>query len=108
MALSNRAKALKRLGFNSYRSYLRSPLWRAIRRLVFAKKGHRCVLCGREARQVHHRRYDHNTLSGAILAWLEPICAKCHTYIEVRPNGRKRCARNVERLFKTLQSKKKS
>lgn len=108
MTTSARAKLLKGLGYSSYRAYLRSPLWSAIRRLVFARKGSRCVLCGARAQQVHHRRYDRSTLLGAVLTWLEPICIKCHETIEVKPNGRKRAARSVERLFRCLLKKKKT
>lgn len=105
MTTSTRAKILRSLGFATYKAYLRSPLWKAIRRLVFAKKGSACVLCGRKAQQVHHRRYDRQTLLGAVLTWLEPICVKCHEHIEVKPNGRRRAARSVERLFKCLKKK---
>lgn len=108
MTTSTRAKILRSLGFASYRAYLKSPLWKAIRRLVFAKKGSRCVLCGRKAQQIHHRRYDRQTLLGAILTWLEPICIPCHETIELKPNGRKRPARSVERVFKLLAKKKKA
>jgi 5-methylcytosine-specific restriction endonuclease McrA len=105
MTTSTRARILKDLGFASYRAYLRSPLWRGIRILVFRTKGRRCCLCGSRAQQIHHRRYDRSTLLGAVLTWLEPICVKCHTLIERTPRGRKREARSVERLFKVLRKK---
>ena len=108
MTTKTRAGILQSLGFATYGAYLRSPLWKAIRRLVYVHKGRKCVLCGQRAQQIHHRRYDRQTMSGAVLTWLEPLCRKCHEFIEVKPNGRKRAARSVEILFKTLLKKKKA
>ena len=108
MTAKTRATILQSLGFATYKAYLRSPLWKAIRRLVYARKGSRCVLCGQRAQQIHHRWYDRQTLVGAAITWLEPVCLKCHEFIEVKPNGRKRAARSVEILFKTLLKKKKA
>lgn len=105
MTTTTRSKILQSIGFDSYRDYLASPLWQAIRRLVFAVKGQKCCLCGKQALQVHHRRYDRQTLLGAVLTWLEPICVKCHRIIEVKPNGRKRTHRSVDRLFRAKRKK---
>jgi 5-methylcytosine-specific restriction endonuclease McrA len=97
--MTGRQRSLYYLGFKTYRAYLKSPLWRSIRKRVFALKGRTCSLCPCRANQVHHRRYDRATLSGALLTFLEPICDKCHTEIERTPTGRKRHPAAVDRLF---------
>ena len=104
--MNARARTLFYLGFNSYKEYLRSKLWRGIRQRVFAAKGRQCVLCGRKAAQIHHRSYDRATLLGLILTFLEPICKRCHEKIEFTETGRKRSRRAVEYAFKRRQRKK--
>jgi hypothetical protein len=104
--MNSRARTLYYLGFRSYRAYLRSALWRSIRRRVFGLKGRTCSLCHRRATQVHHRSYDRLTLRGVILTYLEPICRYCHEKIEVTPGGRKRGRGAVEAMFKALKRKK--
>ena len=103
--MTPRQRTLYYLGFRSYKAYLRSKLWRSIRTRVFITKGRRCVLCGCKAQQVHHRSYDRATLLGLTLAFLEPICVKCHRQIEMTPTGRKRGRRAVEKCFVAKRKK---
>lgn len=102
----NRREILLELGFRTYRAYLKSKLWLRVRITVWKAKGRNCCLCGKRASQVHHRRYDRATLLGLDITHLEPICRKCHRFIELTPRGRKRASRSVERLFKRLIRKK--
>lgn len=104
--MNARARTLFYLGFSSYKAYLKSKLWREIRKRVFAAKGRRCVLCGCKATQIHHRSYDRATLLGLILTFLEPVCKRCHEGIEFTESGRKRTRRAVEYAFKRRQRKK--
>lgn len=82
----DRDETLRRLGFDSYRAYLRSPLWQSIKKRVFRNKpGNRCVRCGKTGArrlQIHHRSYDLRTLSGADLRSLSIVCRKCHCAAE--------------------------
>lgn len=80
----SRDAELRRIGFDSYRDYLRSDLWRAVREKVFEAKGRACHLCGGVANQVHHNRYHANDLTGKRLAYLNPVCDSCHRKIEFR------------------------
>ncbi|MDH5244832.1 MAG: hypothetical protein OEW98_00150 [Betaproteobacteria bacterium] len=77
----DRDETLRRLGYQSYRSYLRSPLWRAIRARVLlptATGPRLCWRCNRPATEVHHRAYDLATLLGQHLGSLTPVCHQHH------------------------------
>jgi 5-methylcytosine-specific restriction endonuclease McrA len=53
--------------------------WRRLREQVLARDRHRCVVCGRPATQVHHRRPL--VLGGAALPPLDELdsrCEECH------------------------------
>jgi hypothetical protein len=75
-----RNETLKRMGFNSYREYLESPLWKSIRAKVLARDRCKCLKCGQEAREVHHKSYER----GVLLGWaskrrhLISLCRACH------------------------------
>jgi hypothetical protein len=70
---------LAALGFASYRDYRKSPLWADIRSRVFDLKGRTCLRCNeRRATQIHHTRYDAETMAGRTLVGLVPICGPCH------------------------------
>lgn len=70
---------LSELGYRSYAEYLASPLWRSIRQRVYAAKGRVCVSCDMdEADEIHHDRYDRDTLMGKTLKHLRPLCRHCH------------------------------
>ena len=99
-------QTLAKLGFSSYRAYLRSDLWADIRRRVFATKGRICVGCGGKANSVHHRSYDVGTMSGARLRSLDPICGACHAEIEFTNKGRKK--NSLSQANKKLNRKKRA
>lgn len=86
----SRNQIVHQLGFRSYAAYLKSKLWKSIRRKVFARKGRKCAACRIErATQVHHERYDFATLSGKTIDYLHPVCWDCHRDIEMN-HGQKR------------------
>lgn len=105
---ATRAQILKALGFRTYRAYLKSALWARIRATVFAVKGTLCLVClTRRAMQVHHRRYDRDTMLGINIAYLMPICIECHEAIEFKLDGTKRSTAAVDRyLIGLIQCKK--
>lgn len=82
-----RNENLKRLGFKTFRLYLKSELWRTIRARVLARPPEGlCQKCQRKkATQVHHRAYDMATLAGTNVDSLTKTCARCHVKAE-RPD----------------------
>lgn len=79
---AGRNAVLAQLGFRSYRDYLESALWKAIRLRALAKAKYRCKICGRHATQVHHTRYTIQELRGESIKHLRPLCADCHRRVE--------------------------
>jgi hypothetical protein len=78
-----RSKALRAIGFDSYEKYLASELWAGIRAKAIARHGAACILCRSGARlELHHNRYDVDTLLGASLRFVVPLCSDCHEAIE--------------------------
>lgn len=70
------------LGYCSYADYLKSALWVSIRSRVYEAKGRVCLECKEApATEIHHRRYDEDTLRGLTLNYLVPICDPCHERI---------------------------
>ncbi len=82
-------KTLKTIGFSTYTIYLDSALWISIRLRVFRDKGRLCIKCREPATQIHHSRYDIETMRGTTLEHLHPVCQKCHGAAEIE-NGKKR------------------
>jgi hypothetical protein len=83
-----RARVLQKLGYRSYREYLASDDWKAIRSRVLATaKG--CLLCDRPAAVVHHVKYSEPVLLGLDDARLAPLCHQCHESLEIDADGHK-------------------
>ena len=89
---------LEQLGYKNYKTYLRSKTWKNVKKQSFKEKGVDCVLCGKWADVIHHRKYDKSTLLGENLEWLVPLCNACHTRIEFI-NGKKTNHAKSEQLF---------
>jgi len=81
-------KTIDRLEFESYRDYLRSPTWKAIRSSVLSARPN-CELCGCDADQVHHFCYHSAVMVGAVNGLLVPVCDSCHKQIEFGDDGAK-------------------
>jgi hypothetical protein len=47
------------------------------------------MACGNAAVQVHHKRYDLDTLAGRSIVDLVSLCRACHVKAEFREDGRK-------------------
>jgi hypothetical protein len=73
-----------------YPLYLKSPLWKAIRRRVLKEAGHVCAACAAKATQVHHRDYRPRVLAGEDLVALVALCSDCHGRVHVDETGKKR------------------
>ncbi len=85
-----RNQSLKNIGYDSYKDYLKSSLWKDIRKKVFKNKGKICILCQtNKATTIHHRRYSVIDLMGDDLTFLEPVCNECHDWLEFSIGGDK-------------------
>lgn len=98
---AKRDKALFDLGFASYRDYLRSDLWKAIRAAVLETTP-KCELCDSKAQHVHHLRYTRQSLTARARWALVAICAECHRKVEFDEDGRKRHFAAVYKQTKIL------
>jgi hypothetical protein len=80
----------------SYRSYLRTPYWKEVSRLVKKRYGWRCGVCNSPLTlQAHHRTYEHQGDELNHLDDLICLCKVCHKlfHSEQRKKTRKRKAR---------------
>jgi hypothetical protein len=64
--------------------------WEAVRRVVLRRDDHRCVRCGREACDVHHRQPKgmggtSNEEVAFGLANLISLCRECHSFVHANP-----------------------
>lgn len=96
---AERAKTLKRLGFESYEEYLESSQWKEIRSRVRKAKGRKCHLCSGKADHIHHNRYEEADLLGETLEMLEPLCDRCHKGIHFTKKGRWRTLQETRHVF---------
>jgi hypothetical protein len=76
-----RQAALKRLGFDSYAGYLKSPEWRALRARYRASDLPQACICESDEVHLHHMTYDR--VGAERLTDLTPLCANCHALIHV-------------------------
>lgn len=105
---SERNQNLKKLGYATYQDYRASLRWSDIRDRVFKEKHEGCVNCGKHATQIHHERYDIETLMGTVLEYLHPICADCHHTLEFDPSGTKRSLSEANVEFGKMLANKSS
>lgn len=88
-AYDKRDALLRRLGYPSFRAYLRSLAWFTIRTRVLYNAGGSCHFCGRQATQVHHGMYTRRNLTGQSTRHLYAVCDACHEAGERLPDGQK-------------------
>ena len=86
---------LREMGYNSYRQYLGSTLWKGIRGRGFKALGRVCYLCGGKAELLHHYHYEPVLLEGHTLLGLVPLCEKCHHKVEWRKTRKGRFKRKL-------------
>lgn len=67
--------------------YLKSRLWRRIKKRVLERDNHRCRSCGGPGIYVHHRSYERDVLEGRHDEMLATVCDGCHNIIHFRDDG---------------------
>lgn len=96
----------KKLGFDEYSEYLKSNLWKDIRKKILEDSSYSCYVCGWNPRgkrqayklQVHHKQYDIFTMQGLALENLIPLCYKCHRVAHFGTASRKK-AKTIKECF---------
>ena len=102
-----RDKRLFKMGFASYRDYLHSSAWKAIRGAKLAVCP-RCEICGDKAQCVHHQSYNKKTLVGLNEKGLVSLCNSCHKKAEFGPDGKMRGFERTKRWVKKKVRRRKS
>lgn len=76
-----RDNRLRQLGYKSYRAYIGSLEWRALRADYWADPHtpKDCAVCGNEARILHHRTYER--VGAERFEDLAPFCDTCHSLV---------------------------
>jgi 5-methylcytosine-specific restriction endonuclease McrA len=79
-AWNSRRRAKKRNKLPSrYESFLLTPYWRAVRKLVLARDGGVCTKCGSNKNlHIHHITYANHFNELEHLGDLITLCKKCH------------------------------
>lgn len=67
--------------------YLKSRLWRCIKKRVLERDNRRCCSCGGPGTYVHHRSYERDVLEGQRDEQLATVCAGCHNIIHFQDDG---------------------
>jgi 5-methylcytosine-specific restriction endonuclease McrA len=68
----------------AYREYLRTDVWKRLRREALERDGRRCRLCnGTDTLQVHHRYYPER-LGTETADALTTLCRRCHEEVAHR------------------------
>ena len=79
MDYKQRDESLRELGFGSYEEYLRSGVWRWIRKQVMRRARGLCQSCKiNKAVEVHHTSYSVRVLLGIRMQALVAVCSMCH------------------------------
>lgn len=97
--------SLERLGFKTYGDYLKSALWKGIRKRVLTRDKNKCKDCGDRAIQVHHEQYDPYTMAGKDLQHLRSVCDRCHCVIEANRKVKETEARWHKQARKPVRMK---
>jgi hypothetical protein len=83
---------------NDYWKFLSSRAWRKIRKRILARDSGVCVICGSDAKEVHHHDYDKATMCGENDDSLVSLCEDCHRSIEFSTYGEKRTSLREKRV----------
>ena len=93
-----------KIGFKSYKGYLKSSMWKVIREMVLNRDQCGCFCCGRNATQVHHCDYHIKTMLGVTLGGLRSLCPSCHQEIEFDLAGNKRELKEANQQMAALKT----
>ena len=101
----DRDKLLLEMGYDSYNSYLLSPLWQGIKVRQICRC-RTCMVCGEKMEVVHHTSYDRKVLEGKTKSGLVSLCHRCHKLIEFNKAGRKRTLKSANKKLREFTQKR--
>lgn len=105
-AYRERNRLLRQMGFPTYADYLKSLLYQKIRQRALDLHGYHCEVCGALADELHHSDYSEETLKGANLSGLVPLCEADHKTVEMTRSGKKRSLEEANRTLEAMLLKK--
>lgn len=98
-----RNKKLSNLGYESYKEYLDSEDWKAIRsRVLDANRN--CCLCASPTKTVHHYCYLESVLLGLADEMLFPLCDNCHEAVEFNGEEKRSLEESQQALTDAFRS----
>jgi hypothetical protein len=100
-----RNELLRSFGYRTYKQYLKSEEWSAIRSQVFDQYDE-CICCDSKPQVVHHVKYDSGTLLGLHRLHLAPLCNACHELMEIHQDGSKASLARANTLMFDMARKK--
>lgn len=86
-----------------YQLYLKSPAWKAIRKLAINRDRSQCVKCGNKRHlTVHHVRYPER-FGTEPLDYLQTLCEDCHNVLH---GGTPRKGKKKKEVSQTVRKRK--
>lgn len=95
------------MGLDSYDEYLKTDLWKGIRKKVLVRDGRSCRCCGAKALTAHHTSYDFEVLMGRRNDDLVSICRPCHEQVHFDESGVKVTLDEANRRMRRIMSFRK-
>jgi 5-methylcytosine-specific restriction endonuclease McrA len=75
--------------FKTYQEFMKSGIWKKLRKQTLKRDNNKCVHCGEKAVSVHHKFYV--KWGTEKLDYLESVCKNCHQLIHDLENEKKSC-----------------
>lgn len=102
---ARRNATLREMGFETYASYLASPLWGKIKGNVLRRDKGRCQICMKlSAYTAHHISYSKATLRGRDISQLIAVCRGCHRKLEFAKGEKLLTTKQVAKRLKKVSN----
>lgn len=88
-------KITKKAARATYKRFLKTDYWEAVRAAVIQRDGNRCTKCGSTKRlQAHHKTYAHHGKEHLYLGDLVTLCHDCHKAVHKTQRNAKKARRH--------------
>jgi len=78
---NNNVQLNKTKNQHAYQAYLKTDVWQILRKQRLVVDNNKCVICGKEAKHVHHKRYKQ--WGSETVDDLVSLCINCHKKIHI-------------------------